>query len=157
MSKAQEINQLKKQWQAFGHTFKDRAEHRIGAAVGGGIGAAVGAAKKPTDDGSGHKSSRLGRAFIGGTLGAAAGHGIGQQIRVTRLRKLPAPEWLSGAKTKHEAKKIYRARAMQHHPDRGGNPDMMKRTNTEWEAFEKSTHFDKLAHLMSSILHPDLR
>ncbi len=36
-----------------------------------------------------------------------------------------------------EVKKAYRQLAMKHHPDRGGNPEMMKKINEAMEVFEK--------------------
>ena len=56
-------------------------------------------------------------------------------------------DWLKGVKTKADAKKAYRAQALKHHPDRGGNADTMKKVNQEWDTFRKH-HFEKLSHLL---------
>jgi hypothetical protein len=64
----------------------------------------------------------------------------------------PPPSWAKGAKTKAEAKTRYRAEAKKHHPDHGGDAEKMKKVNTEWEAYEKSKHFDKLAGWIPSLI-----
>ena len=39
-----------------------------------------------------------------------------------------------------DVKKSYRQLAMKHHPDRGGNPEMMKKINEAMEVFEKDKY-----------------
>lgn len=57
----------------------------------------------------------------------------------------PKPSWVGDVTTKAEAKARYRQEAMKHHPDRGGNEDIMKKVNAEWEAFTRSHAFNKLS------------
>lgn len=61
-------------------------------------------------------------------------------------RDLEFPE--GGFKTKAEATKHYRKMSMKHHPDRGGDPEKMKKINTAWDKFKAHPDgFEKLAHL----------
>lgn len=55
------------------------------------------------------------------------------------------PSWAQQATTKAEAKSAYRAQARQHHPDLGGDPEKLKRVNVDWENFEKSPAYAKMA------------
>lgn len=48
-------------------------------------------------------------------------------------------------KTKAEVKKAYRAQAMKHHPDRGGDENKMKEVNNAWEEIQQSSWFEKLS------------
>lgn len=54
---------------------------------------------------------------------------------------------LNGVKTKAAAKKAYRDLVKKYHPDRGGDPEMMRKVNNAWDAFSDSHHFQKLAFL----------
>jgi len=47
--------------------------------------------------------------------------------------------------TKSELKKKYRDMAFKHHPDRGGNEEIMKSVNTAWDNIQKDRRFQKLA------------
>jgi hypothetical protein len=48
-------------------------------------------------------------------------------------------------KTKKDVKAAYRAAAMKHHPDRGGNPEKMKAVNEAWSRAQNSDWYSKLA------------
>lgn len=127
-----------------------------GGLIGGGLGAGIGGAKGyflPTDRKgqritdptsqerrSAALKSALGGGLAGGVLGAHAA-----DVARTFRRYSPTPSWVRGAKTKAEAKKIFRAEAMKTHPDRGGNEEAMKRLNDEWDRFQNSAAFHKLA------------
>jgi len=54
---------------------------------------------------------------------------------------------MSGVSTKAEAKKKMRSAALKHHPDKGGNPEEMKKVNDFMGQVQKSDWFDKLAFL----------
>lgn len=61
-------------------------------------------------------------------------------------RDLEFPE--GGFKTKAEATRHYRKMSMKHHPDRGGDPEKMKKINTAWDKFKSHPEgFEKLAYL----------
>ena len=56
-------------------------------------------------------------------------------------------------KTKAEIKKKYREMAMKHHPDRGGNEDMMKKVNNAWDRVQEEPWFQKLAFDLNPFLN----
>ena len=60
------------------------------------------------------------------------------------------PDWLKDVKTKADAKKKYREQAAKHHPDRGGNTKDMQDINNAWEAFKRSSDFNKLGMRLPS-------
>jgi len=55
---------------------------------------------------------------------------------------------LGRVKTKAEFAKSWKAAARKHHPDLGGDAEMMKAVNEAFEAFKRSSHYEKLAHLL---------
>lgn len=57
----------------------------------------------------------------------------------------PPPNWAEGAATKAEAKKKYKQEAMKAHPDRGGTHEDFVKLQKEWDDFQKSREFAKLA------------
>jgi hypothetical protein len=61
------------------------------------------------------------------------------------------PEWLKGVKSKAEAKAKFRDLARQHHPDRGGNVEKMKKINAEWEAAQAHHEFPKTASVSAFV------
>jgi hypothetical protein len=69
-------------------------------------------------------------------------------------RSASVPEWAKKAKTKDEAKKAYRAEAIKHHPDKGGDPEKMKKVNVEWEDFTKhpNSPFHKMAGVLAAFM-----
>lgn len=171
------LKDIKRMWRDAGTPFKERREDLLGAAAGGlGFGSIgyIHGKKREKDKAPTKRSDRWAEAAMAGAMGAGYGHMFGAMARGHRLQMhqifhhtgehrtggfgtpskthAPPPKWAKGAKTKAEAKKRYRAEAKKHHPDIGGDPETMKKVNTEWEAFENSSHFDKLAHLMSSIM-----
>lgn len=149
----------------------------LGAAGGGALGRVEGAYnekhhKRDVKIGirAGKTMGTIGGAIAGGVTGGGIGRtaslnreykkwsrrfvrGFGNSGRsAPRPQNVKPPDWAKGAKTKAEVKTRYRAQAMKHHPDRGGNAETMKKVNTEWEAFEKSPNFKKLGHVLSSFL-----
>lgn len=72
----------------------------------------------------------------GSAKGPSAGKGLDQ---------LKGMLGVGGAKTKQEVKKGFRAKAMKHHPDRGGNPSTMKAINDAYSEIKKSSWFNKLS------------
>ena len=52
---------------------------------------------------------------------------------------------IGNAKTKAEAKKVYKDFARKHHPDLGGDEHKMKEVNNHWDTVEASDWFNKLA------------
>lgn len=98
-----------------------------------------------------------------GSLHAGASYMKHERQKVkAKMRGKPAPgmkvpSWLSGATTKAEASKRYKARAREVHPDLSSNPvEKVKRTkqfqdlSADWESFQKSEHFDKLSTALST-------
>lgn len=65
-------------------------------------------------------------------------------------QNVQTPNWLKDVKTKADAKKRYREQAAKNHPDRGGNTKDMQDINLAWEAFKKSSDFDKLGMRLPS-------
>lgn len=65
-------------------------------------------------------------------------------------QNIKTPDWLKDVKTKVDAKKKYREQAAKHHPDRGGNTKDMQDINNAWEAFKKSSDFNKLGMRLPS-------
>lgn len=65
-------------------------------------------------------------------------------------QNVQTPNWLKDIKTKADAKKRYREQAAKNHPDRGGNTKDMQDINLAWEAFKKSSDFDKLGMRLPS-------
>ena len=51
-------------------------------------------------------------------------------------------KYFSGALTLEQAKSLFRSLCMEHHPDKGGDEEIFKEINAEWEYF--------LAHSMAS-------
>lgn len=80
------------------------------------------------------------------------GSGGGYAPPPHRERQVSTPAWMGNVKTKTDAKKAWRAQAQKHHPDRGGNAETMKKINAEWDAFENSDNFKKLAGVLPSFL-----
>jgi hypothetical protein len=60
-------------------------------------------------------------------------------------RSTKPPTWVGSPKTKAEAKSAYRREVKKNHPDLGGREEKMKNINSEWDRYEKSDHFNKLA------------
>lgn len=87
-----------------------------------------------------------GRSYSGRSTGP------GREAPSAQIPRQSVPSWLKGVKTKQEAKNAYRAQAMKHHPDRGGNAERMKEVNTAWDSFQKH-HFDKLSSALFSELY----
>lgn len=54
-------------------------------------------------------------------------------------------KWFNNPKTLEELKKQYKALAMKHHPDKGGNTDDMKSINAEYDAL-----FDRLKNIRAT-------
>lgn len=114
--------------------------------------------KKSDDHDSPLKRFGTGALIAGGVLGATylhhkvhGGFNPRPSGRTTSSwgRKPPKPAWAKNAKNHGEAKRAYRAEAMKHHPDRGGNAEKMKTLNNEWEELEKH-HFPKQSSVLSS-------
>lgn len=149
-----------------------------GAAVGGLGGAALGGLPKHHYNMKGEKKKsptgwRIANAAIDGVLLGTLGHDIGGRLGFQMAAKKygpnprtwgaggwsgpggkatgdsPYPDWLKGSKNKADAKKRYRDLAMKHHPDRGGNPEHMKKVNEEWEGAQAHKDFPKMASLVS--------
>lgn len=135
----------------------------IGGALAGGLGlGAIGAAasglpKTQTNWATGKKETltkkqRISNAITGGLvsggLGAYYGGQIGWNHRAHKWNtgfrpgasvfggKPKAPDWLKGAKTKAEGRKMFHQMARKHHPDLGGDPEVFKRISQEWETHE---------------------
>lgn len=117
-------------------------------------------------------------AGVGQTLGGYAGLGVDMARFAKRFRKAADESWeqtwrnagggrqytspgrgtvkdnLStlnipkNVKTKKEAKKHFRATAFKHHPDRGGDPEKMKKVNEAWSEIKSSSWYEKLAHAL---------
>lgn len=68
-----------------------------------------------------------------------------------KTKDIGTPDWLKGVKTKGEAKSKFRQQAGQHHPDRGGDENKMKKVNAEWDSFQKH-HFHKLSFVLPGFL-----
>lgn len=82
-----------------------------------------------------HKASRSGGQYSQHARPGSSSPHVGAAIP-SELRKI---------RTKNEFRKAWRAEAMKHHPDRGGNPEKMKDVNVAYEAFRRSPHYEKLA------------
>lgn len=74
---------------------------------------------------------RRSRAWAGGATGGGTSYA--------------RPSWLKDAKTKAEAKSMFREQAKRTHPDRGGSDEAMKKLNDEWEKFQDSADFFKMS------------
>ncbi len=120
--------------------FKRKAALIAGTSLGLAVGLnmADGAAKATGGWGTQSQWFRAG-AGMGGGRRAGASYG---SATVRQARKILG---LEGVKTKAEAKKAFRRKAMKHHPDRGGSVEKMKEVNDAWEVFSKSDDFRKMA------------
>jgi hypothetical protein len=116
-----------------------------GAALGGGSALLHNRKLRPGQQ----RASVLGRAAVGAGVGAGLGYGAkkGETALLNHMkwRGYQAPGWAAGAKTKDEAKALYRKQAVTHHPDRGGTTEGFQLLNNEWSKFQQSPHFNKLS------------
>lgn len=124
----------------------------LGALLAGGIGAGGAYAKKKSQErkgeaytgqsplASGAINALHGAAF-GGHLGAFASQLPGAGVAA---RAAKAPKWGKGAKTQKDFKKSRQAQARKHHPDIGGDPEVMKRVNSEAQEFMDSAAFKNM-------------
>lgn len=81
----------------------------------------------------------------GRSTGSSKGYSDVDPFTRAGARAAATPTWAQQASTKAEAKSAYRAQARQHHPDLGGDPEKLKRVNVDWENFEKSPAYAKMA------------
>lgn len=115
----------------------------IGAAALGIPGAVLGSTKKNRATGEERTTKqRVVGGLVGGIAGASygsvAGAGIGYDIGKARgFRPPPTPDWLKGAKTKAEGRKLYHAQARKLHPDLGGSEEAIKKLNNDWAKHER--------------------
>lgn len=150
------LSTVTKAWSGLGGAAKS-------SLIGAGVGAAGGAI-------AGGKGNRLKGAIGGAAVGGAAGYGAhalrsmpkatagaSQSIRPPPAPKYEPPKWTSGVTSKADAKKIYRKKAFELHPDRGGSAEAMSSLNSEWDAFQKSDHFNKLSSVRLRAFLEELR
>lgn len=111
-------------------------------AVARGIGtAAVGAAigglpKTKYDPETGKDKKRTNKQRLtGAAIGGAVG-GLYGTLRGIHAHRSRVPGWLRKAKTRAEAKSLYKAEARKHHPDLGGDPAKFRKLVKEWEMNE---------------------
>lgn len=79
----------------------------------------------------------------GGGFRSSSG-AMGRSSKADLLKELGVPDSVS---TKAEITRAYRDKARQHHPDKGGDPEKMKRLNDAMEKIRESSWFSKLAFL----------
>lgn len=144
-----------------------------GALIGGALGAGVGFGKSTGKNKKDKTHQRiknvlnagLGGALLGGAYGGAlgsrisrvkaetyrnyyrrsGGYGSPAKSLVDTHEKALKTLGLTGKeKTKSEFMKSFKAAAMRHHPDRGGDPEKMKEINSAKEHLEQSGWLKKL-------------
>jgi hypothetical protein len=95
-------------------------------------------------------SAGLGAGAVGALFGGLSGYkpstsyaGRSQPSRTRRLDEI-AP-WMKGARTKAEAKSMFRQQARQNHPDMGGSTQVMQGVLDAWEAAQRHPDYLKMA------------
>jgi len=77
-----------------------------------------------------------------------SGYGGGFRQQTANPKQYFSTLGLSGKeKTKKEVEKMFKTKAMQNHPDRGGSEEAMKKINEARDALKNSEWFQKLAFL----------
>lgn len=123
-------------------------KQRVSPLAAGAIFGAFGAAHGAAIGNAAHMGQQQGRQYYrGGTR-----RGPGGYAPPPPPSNVMAPAWAGKVKTKSEATKAWKSEARKHHPDLGGNPDKMKKVNAEWEEWQRSNHFNKLAGVIPSFL-----
>jgi hypothetical protein len=65
--------------------------------------------------------------------------------------------YFSECKSFEEAKSVYRELAMKYHPDRGGDTEIMKQINYEWELMCECPFFEEFNEAMKeTALYPEI-
>jgi hypothetical protein len=138
-----------------------RAMTGIGAAGGAALGAGSALLHNRNLKPGEQRASVLGRAAVGAGTGAALGYGAKKgeaaYLHHKQWGNYQAPQWASGAKSKGEAKSLYRTQALKSHPDRGGNVASFQNLNAEWDKFQKSPQFNKLSSATLSAFADELK
>lgn len=128
---------------------KATLQHALGGALGwGAAGAGFGAL---TAD-KGHRSERALYGGLGGALAGGVGYGlIGRRIELENAGVMAAhAPWMSGVKTKADAKAVFRAQARAAHPDVGGSHAAMQDLNRQWDTVQNHPDYEKLAFYYTS-------
>lgn len=146
---------------ASGKNKKDKKNRAINSGIRGGIaGGFLGSmfgGSHYNPSGSRYGKSSWDKAYGSGYgSGGSYGRGYGGAAHATGPSFKDSLSHLGATgkeKTKAEIKKKYREMAMKHHPDRGGNEDMMKKVNNAWDRVQEEPWFQKLAFDLNPFLN----
>ena len=103
------------------------------------------------------------RSYKGRSYKSTAGsaedlrHGEARPAKKSPLLEPQVPIYnnFKNSATKAEAKGKYKNLAMQHHPDKKGDPDMFKNVQNAWDHFKDSSDYTKLA-MRAHMMHPSV-